>query len=223
MRAIRLAVVFCLLGACVGALSVAAASWASLLMAWAGLSFVLVGVAYLGCARLVFAKDEVKGQIPRLRKLLLLPYFALTWGVWHAVRALGRESAYGAVHPDVYIGRRLLSHEYPAGIRTILDLTWEFDALSPRSAVVYRSFPVLDAAALPPSDLRVAAQRFAGLERPIYVHCAQGHGRTAMVAAALLVALGVEGSPRAALARIRAVRPGAKPNGAQTRAVLASH
>ncbi|MFP2931679.1 tyrosine-protein phosphatase, partial [Pyxidicoccus sp. 3LG] len=37
---------------------------------------------------------------------------------------------------------------------------------------------------------------------PLYVHCAQGHGRTGMIAAALLVARGDAADAATALARV---------------------
>lgn len=46
------------------------------------------------------------------------------------------------------------------------------------------------------------------------------HGRTSMVAAAVLIELGIARSVPDALERIRMVRPGAKPNKEQLRALM---
>jgi len=42
---------------------------------------------------------------------------------------------------------------------------------------------------------------------PVYIHCAQGHGRTGTLAAAVLLAKGHCDSVDAAIARLRAARP----------------
>ena len=42
---------------------------------------------------------------------------------------------------------------------------------------------------------------------PVYIHCAQGHGRTGTVAAAVLVAKGIHSTPEAAIDALQRVRP----------------
>jgi protein-tyrosine phosphatase len=69
--------------------------------------------------------------------------------------------------------------------------------------------PILDAAAPPLDELQAAIERVATSER-VLIHCAQGHGRTGLFAAALLLRRGLADTPEQALARVTAVRPGVR-------------
>lgn len=187
-----------------------------LVLLWPAMSWLLVGVAYLGHGRGLLAKRDRRLRISR--KLLLAPHLALLYATWHAVRLVSREPAFARLTDAILIGRRLLLREYPQ-VRTVVDLTAELDEHVPTGAT-YVSIPILDAAPLRHGELRDAARRIAACETPIYLHCAQGHGRTAMVAAALLLETGVAGSPEVALEMIQKVRPRARPNAAQARALV---
>jgi protein-tyrosine phosphatase len=214
--------VFLVLGASAVLIAVLMGGGAAVAPAWFALSYGSVGVAYLGRPILVFGKDRVTGRIPFRRKVLLFPYLVTTAGLWHVLRLLGRERPYARMAPGLYVGRRLLSREYPAGIRTVVDLTFELDARRPLDpGVSYENIPVLDGACLSPTELRDVGARVATLRQPIYLHCAQGHGRTAMVAASVLLALGLAESGERALEDILAARPGARTNRAQRSAALA--
>lgn len=177
-------------------------------LGWCALSLTLAGVAYLGFPRQVFAKDGETGRIPLGRKLALLPFLLLTWGTWHALRVLGREPAWNELGEGVFLGRRLLPGEYPEGVRTVVDLTWELEERLPPGAVRYVHWPILDAAGVAPGELRAFAEQLLAEAHPLYLHCAQGHGRTGMVAAALLLARDPGETAAGALARVRAARPG---------------
>lgn len=94
-------------------------------------------------------------------------------------------------HPDFLIGRRLLRHEYPTGIASVADLTCELAASLPAHApVTYFGFPILDGGCPRSTELLSNVRVILGLPKPLYVHCAQGHGRTGLVAAAILLAAG---------------------------------
>jgi protein-tyrosine phosphatase len=213
-RAPRYATAFLLLSASVALLGVGAPG-ALPFLAWPALAWMLVGIAYLRPGLGIFAKRE--GRLRASRKLLLWPHLALLYGTWHAVRWASREPAFATLTPELLVGRRLLPGEYPE-IHTLVDLTAELDEQIP-AGVAYLSFPILDGGPLSPASLRRIAQRIAGCRPPIYIHCAQGHGRTAMVTSAVLVELGLAGSGEEALAQIQRVRPEAKPNDAQLRAL----
>jgi protein-tyrosine phosphatase len=192
------------------------------MLVWLATSLALVALAYAGFPRFAFAKDPRTGRIPATRKALLLPYLAMTWGLWHLLRAVGREAACVPLSPGLTIGRRLLRSEYPSDVATIVDLTWEFERVVPtKEGVRYELIPILDAASLSPRELAEVAARIASLPRPLYVHCAQGHGRTAMVAAAVLLSVGIAESGEDALWQVRAARPGARPNRRQRESLLA--
>jgi protein-tyrosine phosphatase len=101
-------------------------------------------------------------------------------------------------------------------VTTVVDLTAEFRAC--RAAVGRRSYRCL-----PTLDARTAdAQAFAGLARelaaisgPVLIHCAQGHGRSGMLLAAVLIARGTVVDADEALAVISRIRPAVRLSGVQ--------
>lgn len=175
---------------------------------WTAGSFAIVAAGY-GNAHLgpkVFGKQR-DGRIAWHHKLILLPYLLFTWTVWHLYRLLDREPATNHIAEDLIVGRRLLPHEVPGEIDHYVDLTSEFDApLAVRSLPSYLSLPILDAAVPEMAALSAACKR-AAVGR-VYVHCAQGHGRTGMFAAALLAERGAVQSSSQALHLLRQRRPG---------------
>ena len=80
--------------------------------------------------------------------------------------------------------------------------------------IAYTSLPTLDGAAPDRAefDALVAHIVRAG---GVYVHCASGHGRSATLAAALLIARGLSASVPEAEERLRAARPGVRLSRAQ--------
>ena len=76
-------------------------------------------------------------------------------------------------------------------------------------------FILLEAAA---PNLRAFDKRIRTLAHssgPVYVHCALGHGRSALVVAAVLIARGLASNADEAQARVKAARPGLGLNKAQ--------
>lgn len=156
----------------------------------------------------------------------------LSWGAWpaHAPFFLFRhavafaqirflpEPACQEVAPGLWIARRLrpgeIPQEVPRSFRRIVDLTAEF--AEPRAIATepgWRWIPILDAGVPTASSkrkLEALAREWGEAPGPMLIHCAQGHGRSAMAAAWLLVRTGRAASVDAALAQIQSVRPGAK-------------
>jgi protein-tyrosine phosphatase len=66
---------------------------------------------------------------------------------------------------------------------------------------------VLDGHVPPLAELVAFARRLAAQPGVIYLHCAQGHGRSALVAACVLIARGAADGPDDAMRIIRAARP----------------
>ncbi|QJW96073.1 dual specificity protein phosphatase family protein [Frigoriglobus tundricola] len=187
------------------------------------LSFLVVAVAYSGAGpRLLF-------KSPTGRRFVWAwgvhwPFFVFTAFAYHLSRLLTREAAHVRVAPNVFLGRRLSArearHASAEGWLAVLDLAAELPEAPPlRTVTHYRSLPVLDATAMSLQELRAAVEwvtRHAA-SGPVYVHCALGHGRSAVVVAAYLIATGQAPDAPAALKHLRERRPGVRLHRSQRR------
>ncbi|WP_437528285.1 hypothetical protein WME79_44650 [Sorangium sp. So ce726] len=191
---------------------------AGLALLWPALSFALVGAAYLARQPALLGK-RVDGTLAWWACLLFAPYFLLTWSIWHGERLLGREDCANEVVPGLWVGRRPCGQELPEGVRVIVDMTAEFPAAAAmRRHPGYLCMPVLDGTAPEVGALRGLIHRLHGKEA-IYLHCASGHGRSATIAAALLLSRGLAANVSEAEAQLRLRRPGIRLNAAQRRAL----
>ncbi|RKH15050.1 hypothetical protein D7V97_01120 [Corallococcus sp. CA053C] len=192
------------------------AAW---LLLWPAASFALVALAYAGVGPRVFGKQP-DGRMRPGAVLALLPYLLLTWTTWHLARRFSRERPHDEVVPGLRLGRRLLPGELPAGVTAVLDLTSEFaEPVGIRQSCRYVSLPILDASTLPVERVAPVLRELVTLTGTVYVHCAQGHGRTGMIAAALLVARGEALDARTALDWIQRVRPAVRLSATQALAL----
>ena len=181
---------------------------AGLMLLWPALSFALVAAAYMGLGTRIFGKRR-DGTLGWEFIVALFPYLLFTWTVWHLARWMRREPAYHTIAPGLVAGRRLLSREIPDKIRTVVDLTAEFpEPRGVRTAGTYVSHPMLDASVPTEAELRELIDRISRSPEPVYIHCAEGHGRTGLVAAAVLVRKGLAKDAREALATLKRIRPG---------------
>jgi protein-tyrosine phosphatase len=191
------------------------------LFAWPAASFLIVALAYAGAGPKLLGKRP-DGTIALWALVLHLPYFTLTWGVWHFQRWLSRAAPATEVSPGVWVGRRPLPRELPNTVTLVVDLTGEFRELAGvRAGRTYICPPALDATAPRPADLRRAVAMVSKWDGPVYIHCALGHGRTGMFAAALMIFRGLVPDVRAAIELLQASRPGIRLNPAQRRCLEA--
>ena len=197
-------------------------AWAAgpvgVLWAWSALSFLLVAAGYMWIGPSLFGKQP-NGKLPLWRVVLLLPYLLMSWGLWHLQILLTREPCCHEVAPGMWLGRRPYLKELPPGVTRVIDLTAEFAAakgIAQRSG--YLCIPTLDAQ---PIDLAQLKELLATL-RPaeaVYIHCASGHGRSAMCAAALLISRGLADDVDAAERMLKSVRLGVGLSGEQRQAL----
>ena len=209
------AISFATIGAGFVALAVTRGGW-WWLSVWPGLSFLIVAAAYAGGGPHWFGKGA-GGRFAIWAWLLLGPFILFTWLTWHAARLLSREPAGHEVAPGVWVGRRAGPHELPPDTRLVVDLTCEMWA--PRGVrLAGRSYvcsPTLDGTAPVDEAVHHLLEQVAAAPGAVYIHCAQGRGRSAALAAALLIARGAAGDVDEAEAVLRRARPTVRLNAMQ--------
>lgn len=181
---------------------------------WMGVSGAGLGLAYGVVGPRIMGKRPDGGRF-WWSYLIFGPYFLITWLVWRCLR-LGREPASNEVSPGVWVGRRPYPAELPEGVALIVDLASEFAAADGiGSRACYLSVPMLDGTAGDAAAVQELIVLLAAEKRGLFIHCAQGHGRSAMVASWLLLARGLAKDPEEAFAVVHRARPGAALNAEQ--------
>jgi protein-tyrosine phosphatase len=172
------------------------------------LSFLLLALAYGRGQVQVFGKREDGSRAP-VNGFLLSAFILFGRIVWELQTRFSREPAAHAVGESLLVARRLRTHEVPANVAAIVDLTCEFlDPASIRAMPGYRCLPILDAGTPVPEALAELVRRIAlPPQGRLLIHCANGHGRAGLVAAAWLIAQGLAGTSAQALDMLRAARP----------------
>jgi protein-tyrosine phosphatase len=190
---------------------------------WPALAFFSIAVAYT-LGRPTWIGKRRDGTISRSSLVFLLPFFLFAWGAWRVQKLFGRrEDHCNEVSPGIWVGRWPRMHDLPPGVHMVVDLTAEFPAHGPiREGMQYLCLPALDASV--PSDAAFfeLVARLEQEEGGIYIHCAYGHGRSAMVAAATLLARNLAVDVADAERKLKAQRPGVSMNRKQ-RALLARY
>ncbi|WP_194242754.1 dual specificity protein phosphatase family protein [Gimesia benthica] len=186
------------------------------LLLWPAFSFALVAAGYFGLGPRVFNKSEA-GLVPLFNRCLLFPYLLYLNGVWHGARLLRPEPPWNQLTENLFVSRRLLSHELPAEIVHVIDLTCEQSEPRAQRLRGYHCFPILDREAPSVAVLSEWIPQVAALQGPVLIHCAEGHGRTGLFTAALLLYIRQSASVEEALRFIQSRRPLVRLSGAQRR------
>jgi diacylglycerol kinase (ATP) len=165
------------------------------------------------------------GSMAPLAWLLFWPFLLLNFLSLWSFRRLSREEPISEIVPGLYLGCRLLREDRGAferrAIASTLDLTAEFPEVSYARSGSYLCIPLLDTSPPTRDQLSLAAEwierRMA--EAPVLVHCALGHGRSAIIVAAHLLRAGRAATVEETLELVSERRPGVGLNGAQARAL----
>jgi hypothetical protein len=180
---------------------------------WFALAFGGVAFAFGFIGPRAFLK-RADGRLSIVSWLIFGPYYALNFLSLTLWRRFGKEEPFHEIEPNLYLGCRLYGRDESFwrdyALVAALDLTAEFSEVGfLRNARHYLCLPVLDTQ--PPS----VEQLETGIswilrhlaERPVYVHCALGHGRSATFVVAYLLRAGKAATVPEALDKIAAIRP----------------
>jgi len=202
------------LACALGAVGLRGPGW---LLLWPAVSLAMVAAGYLGLGGCVCGKRP-DGRLSWW-SVLLLPYLLAGWLAWGLARLRGHV-AYEQLAPDIWIGRRLGRDEQPPQIAAVVDLTCEFaEPAHLRTRYAYRCFPLLDGTAPAPEVLVDLVEQVRRLPRPLYIHCAAGRGRAAMLGSLLLIAEHYCADAEQAIARVQLCRPRTFLTSSQRRAI----
>ena len=190
----------------------------ALLPYWASAAFLLGGAAYWFNLPVIFGKQPNGGHSP-LSLLVMLPYLLTMRLVWRLRRALSSEDPFNEVSPGIYVGRRPLGDELPGDVELVVDMTCEFaEGKRVLGGRGYMCLPTMDGSVPPdPEAFQQMIEKIVAFDGKIYIHCAYGHGRAAVVAAATLVGRGIAKDSNEALEIMKGKRQGIRPNKHQNR------
>jgi protein-tyrosine phosphatase len=176
---------------------------------WPAVTGLMVGTAYLSGKASLLGK-RADGRLAWWAKVFLAPYLASYLLIWIKRRQFDHEPFWHEIQPGFFIGRRLANAgELPNAIDLVVDLTAEFqEPKSIRTGGAYRCVPVLDGMAPDQRELNELADLVLNWPGRVYMHCHGGHGRSAAVAAAVLLACGDAGTVREAEEILQCIRPG---------------
>lgn len=179
-----------------------------------GYCTITMGVVYNAYKEndyLCFGKSE-KGKIALCGIISLLPYVLALRIRHHLITCFGKENKFDKLADGVYIGSRPLNiRDLPEECNTVVDLAAEFSEIKDITEsrhISYVSFPILEASVRSKEDIKNCINNLPNTS--LYIHCAQGHGRTGFFSVAFLLEKGISKSLDEAIERISSSRPKAK-------------
>jgi protein-tyrosine phosphatase len=160
------------------------------------------------------------GTLPWFSWLVWAPLFTYQWIILEGGRRIMKEAISTEVGPGVYVARRPRLADLPPNIAIVVDLCAEFPAAPGiTEGRTYLTIPTLDATAPTPAQITAAVDAVIAANGAAFIHCAHGHGRSATVAAAVLIRRG-QATLEDVEAKMKALRPRVGLNSTQ-RAALA--
>lgn len=188
---------------------------------WPATVLAATTIVYAVGAPAAFLKRR-DGTLPWYAWLAWGPLFAYQWVVYEGGRRFTREPVATEVAPGVFVARRPRAHELPPNTAIVVDLCAEFPAApGVTHGRAYLAIPTLDAAAPTPSQIAAAVDAIIAANGAALIHCAHGHGRSATVAAAVLIRRG-DATFDDVEAKMQALRPRIGLNATQRAALLAA-
>ena len=184
---------------------------------WPAANLLVASFFYMINSPACFGKKKT-GALRILNYLFFLPYVVGLWWVWFLFAKHARENPFDMVNKQLWIGRRLDEREAAqSDFENIIDLTAEFTEVPAFRERNYIPLYMLDGAVPDAHALKKLVAKFSQLTGKSLVHCAQGHGRTGLVAVAILLETNPQLDLDSALEILKRARPGVHCNKRQVR------
>lgn len=196
--------------------------WLAVLLAWLGLALAGMALAYALDSPAPLGKRP-GGRISPAGYVVFWPVIGLNRLILLGHRLLIREALLDEIVPGLFLGGRPwrfdLGRLRALKIASVMDLTAEFSETRAVRELRYGGFFLMDAR---PGTLESLERAMAWIDGarnrgPVLVHCALGHGRSAMAVAAYLIHTGEAHDAESAIERVRQRRPGIELRGEQVR------
>jgi protein-tyrosine phosphatase len=189
---------------------------------YSAVSFLALGLGYVFRFPAIWMKRR-GGAIHPVSFGLFLPLHLLNW---ICLRLATRKARYPARHeiaPNLWLGQRPFATEARAmlakGNWAVVDLTSEFQEVQELRRSNYLWLPTLDHTAPTTKQIESALSFIQGeiRQRPVLIHCALGHGRSATVVAAWMLRHNLAKTPEEANRKLQEIRAGVQLKAAQLR------
>lgn len=183
------------------------AIWTRLwILLWPAVVMLAVAAVYIARTPRAFGKRP-DGTIAWWAWLVWAPLLGYMRLMHELARSLTDEPVADQVAAGLWVGRRPRAHELPPGTTLVVDLCAELtEPAAVTAGATYLLIPTLDATAPTPADIARAVDAVLATPGAAFIHCAFGHGRSATVAAAVLVRRG-EATLDDVEHKLRAIRP----------------
>jgi hypothetical protein len=162
-----------------------------LLLLWPAATYLGIAYAFSTNNAGLLGK-RVDGRFEWQSALLFLPHLVTVWLYFHAKRLLlWKEAPWNEIDERIVLGRLLLPEEMPADCKVVVDVTAEL--AEPRNLVgghEYFYLPTLNRFVPKGEEFRWLMETLVDRKGKMYIHCGSGKGRSATVAAGLLVLRG---------------------------------
>jgi hypothetical protein len=162
-----------------------------LFMLWPAATYLGIAYAFFTNKAELLGK-RADGRFAWQSALLFLPHLVTVWLYFHAKRVLlWREAPWNEIAEGMVLGRLLLPGEMPADCNVVVDVTAEL--AEPRNLVEGREYyyvPTLNRFVPRSEEFRWLMETLVERKGKVYIHCGSGKGRSATVAAGLLVLRG---------------------------------
>jgi len=176
------------------------------ILLWPAAVWSAVAIVYVARAPRALGK-RADGSIAWWAHLAWAPLFGYMRLMHELARSLTSEPVASEVAAGVWVGRRPRAHELPEGVAIVVDLCAELaETAGVADGRAYLAIPTLDATSPTPEQIARAVDAILATQGAAFIHCAFGHGRSATVAAALLVRRG-EATLDDVERKMRACRP----------------